>query len=174
MTAGLGNDTGSPGSGGAGPRPGDPGRPAPGVPPMSRGAADAAAVGWGSFLAACLGAFIGFAVIDPSRLGEASDVIDEIGPMTGYGLGFLFLWLVSATAGGLTWLLIRTSRGGGSSSSSGPGRRARAAQEAAPTPGPHSTGHHDEAAGHAATPRGPEDARLQPAGGDDAGAGEVR
>lgn len=77
---------------------------------MSETAADVAAVGWASFLAACLGTFIAFAFIDPSRLGDASDVIDQIGPMTGYGIGFLLFWLVGAAAGGMTWLLIRTSR----------------------------------------------------------------
>ena len=77
---------------------------------MSSRAADIAAAAWGSFLAACFGAFLFFALFDPGRLGEASDSLDEVGRMTGYGLGFFFFWLVSAVGAGLTLLLIRTSR----------------------------------------------------------------
>jgi Flp pilus assembly protein protease CpaA len=77
---------------------------------MSSRAADVAAAAWGSFLGACLGAFLFFGVFDPGRLGEASDVFDSIGRMTGYAVLFFFFWLISAVGAGFTLLMIRTSR----------------------------------------------------------------
>lgn len=78
---------------------------------MSTRAADIAAAAWGSFLAACFGALLFFALFDPGRLGEASDSIDQIDRMTGYGIGFFFFWLICAVGAGLTLLLVRTARG---------------------------------------------------------------
>jgi hypothetical protein len=77
---------------------------------MSGRAADIAAAAWGSFLAACLGAFVCFALIDPGRLGDASDVLGDVGRMTGYGVLFFFFWLISGAGAAVTLLLIRTSR----------------------------------------------------------------
>jgi hypothetical protein len=77
---------------------------------MSPRAADIAAAAWGSFLAACFGALVFFALIDPGRLGEASDSLGQIDRMTGYGVGFFFFWLICAVGAGLTLLLVRTSR----------------------------------------------------------------
>lgn len=77
---------------------------------MRRSAADVAAAAWGSFLAACLGSLLFFAVIDPGRLGEASDWLVDVDRMTGYGVCFFFFWLVSATGAAITLLLVRTSR----------------------------------------------------------------
>ncbi|MEO0424378.1 MAG: hypothetical protein AAF184_18715 [Pseudomonadota bacterium] len=79
-------------------------------PRMTRAAADVAAVAWASFLAACAASLIAFAIFDPGRLAEASEVIDHIDRMAGYGLGFLFFWVIGLVAGGLSVLLIRSSR----------------------------------------------------------------
>ena len=79
-------------------------------PRMTRTTADLAAVCWGGFLAACVASLLAFAIIDPGRLGEASEVLDEVDRMAGYGVGFLFFWVVGIVAGGLSVLLIRSSR----------------------------------------------------------------
>ena len=68
----------------------------------------AAAVGWSSFLAACLGTMLTFAAIDPQwvidGLGDG-----EPGPVawwltrTGiYSIGFFMFWAIAAVAGMLT------------------------------------------------------------------------
>ncbi|MEM9385574.1 MAG: hypothetical protein AAGA68_10970 [Pseudomonadota bacterium] len=72
--------------------------------------ADVAAVGWASFLAACAASLLAFAIVDPGRLANASELIDHIDRATGYGVGFLFFWGVGIVAGGLSVLLIRSSR----------------------------------------------------------------
>lgn len=79
-------------------------------PRMSRAVADIAVVGWASFLAACAASLIAFAIIDPGRLAEASELIDHVDRMAGYGVGFLFFWALGLFAGGLSVLLIRSSR----------------------------------------------------------------
>jgi hypothetical protein len=80
-------------------------------PPWSRAARLVAAVGWASFLAACLGTLLAFAAVDPQWLIEG---IAPAGPPhppwlthTGvYTLGFFLFWLVGACAAGLAaWLL---------------------------------------------------------------------
>jgi hypothetical protein len=75
----------------------------------SRRAQDIAAVGWSSFLAACLATLLFFAVFDPVMLG------DDLHPpkwlrdrMTGYALGFFFFWFVSTVAAVLTAYLLET------------------------------------------------------------------
>ena len=68
-----------------------------------------AAVGWASFLAACLATMLFFAVVDPALIHEATTPRVEITRMTGYGVGFFFFWLVGAVAGGIAVYLVRTA-----------------------------------------------------------------
>jgi hypothetical protein len=63
---------------------------------------------WIAFLAACAGTFVIFAVIDPQALNDAWVLPWEMGTRLAYSLGFLFLYLVSLLASGLTIFMIRT------------------------------------------------------------------
>jgi hypothetical protein len=63
---------------------------------------------WISFLAACIGTFVIFAVMDPEALNDAWVLPWEMGRRLAYSLGFLFLFLVSLIASGLTVFMIRT------------------------------------------------------------------
>jgi len=72
---------------------------------------DVAAGLWASFLVAAVASVLCFAFVDPAQLdflpyaGEST-----AGRMTGYGVGFFFLWIVAAAASGLTLFLARTER----------------------------------------------------------------
>ena len=72
---------------------------------------DVAAGLWASFLVAAAASVLCFAFVDPAQLeflpytGESTT-----GRMTGYGIGFFFLWIVAAAASGLTLFLARTER----------------------------------------------------------------
>ena len=79
----------------------------------------AAAVGWSSFLAACLGTMLAFAALDPQVIIDAVEG-GEPGAApwwlsrTGiYTLGFFLFWLVAAVAGVLTGMLTRNPPGEG-------------------------------------------------------------
>jgi hypothetical protein len=63
---------------------------------------------WIAFLGACLGTFVIFALLDPDALNEAWVLPWEMGSRLAYSLGFLFLYLVSLFASGLTIFMIRT------------------------------------------------------------------
>ena len=63
---------------------------------------------WIAFLAACVGTFVIFAVLDPQALNDAWVLPWEMGSRLAYSLGFLFLYLVSLLASGLTVFMIRT------------------------------------------------------------------
>ena len=63
---------------------------------------------WIAFLGACLGSFVIFALLDPEALNEAWVLPWEMGSRLAYSLGFLFLYLVSLFASGLTIFMIRT------------------------------------------------------------------
>lgn len=63
---------------------------------------------WISFLSACAGTFILFALVDPERLGQSWVLGWETGVRLVYGLGFLFIFLVSLLASRLTEYMIRT------------------------------------------------------------------
>jgi len=76
---------------------------------------------WVAFLAACAGTFVIFAVLDPDALNEAWVLPWEMGRRMAYSLGFLFLFVVSLIASGLTAFMIRT--GPGSGHVKGQGRR---------------------------------------------------
>jgi hypothetical protein len=82
----------------------------------------AAAVGWSSFLAACLGTLLTFAALDPQIIIEGMEG-GEPGSApwwltrTGiYTLGFFLFWLIAAVGGLLTAYLQQAPRpdGGGS------------------------------------------------------------
>jgi len=63
---------------------------------------------WVAFLAACVGTFVIFAVLDPEALNDAWVLPWEMGSRLAYSLGFLFLFVVSLIASGLTVFMIRT------------------------------------------------------------------
>lgn len=76
---------------------------------------------WIAFLSACIGTFVIFAVLDPEALNDAWVLPWEMGSRLAYSLGFLFLFLVSLIASGLTVFMIRTGPSRGHAS--GQGRR---------------------------------------------------
>lgn len=82
---------------------------------------DIGTVVWISFLAACAGTFAIFAVLDPDALNDAWVLPWEMGRRLAYSLGFLFLFVVSLIASGLTVFMIRTGPDRGHAS--GEGRR---------------------------------------------------
>ncbi len=72
-----------------------------------------AAVGWSSFLAACLGTMLVFAGLDPQVIidgvegGVPGAAPWWLTPTGVYTLGFFLFWLVAVVAGVLTVLLTR-------------------------------------------------------------------
>ena len=76
---------------------------------------------WIAFLSACAGTFVIFAVLDPEALNDAWVLPWEMGRRLAYSLGFLFLFVVSLIASGLTIFMIRT--GPRSGHATGRGRR---------------------------------------------------
>lgn len=63
---------------------------------------------WISFLAACAGTFVIFALLDPDALTDAWAQPWEIDSRLAYSLGFLFLYTVSLLASGLTVFMLRS------------------------------------------------------------------
>jgi hypothetical protein len=76
---------------------------------------------WVSFLAACAGTFVMFALLDPNRMQDDWVLGWETSVRLIYGLGFFFLFLVALLASKLTAWMIRTGPGRGHAS--GQGRR---------------------------------------------------
>ena len=68
---------------------------------------------WIAFLAASVGTLFLFAVLDPEALNGAWVLPWEIGRKLAYSLGFVFLFVISALASGLTVFMIRTGPQGG-------------------------------------------------------------
>jgi hypothetical protein len=85
----------------------------------SRRKRDIGIVVWISFLAACAGTFVIFAVLDPDALNDAWVLPWEMGRRLAYSLGFLFLFVVSLIASGLTVFMIRTGPDCGHASGKG-------------------------------------------------------
>lgn len=81
------------------------------VPPLSRRQRDCLVVGWCSFLVAAIGTMVFFARVDPLSLADVTEPPLPVDRMTGYALGFFFLWAVAAGSAALTVFLIRTRRG---------------------------------------------------------------
>jgi hypothetical protein len=66
---------------------------------------------WPSFLAACFASLLFFAAVDPLLLRDAGPALfQHIDRESGYALGFLFFWLTSSLASGMSLFLIRTPR----------------------------------------------------------------
>ena len=63
---------------------------------------------WISFLAACAGTFVIFAVLDPEALNEAWVLPWEMGRKLAYSLGFAFLFCVACLASALSIFMVRT------------------------------------------------------------------
>lgn len=76
----------------------------------SRRAQNAAAICWGSFLAACLASGIFFGNVDPRELAANSTLLTELPIEAGYAIGFFFFWLVCGISSLVSVFLIRTSR----------------------------------------------------------------
>jgi hypothetical protein len=86
----------------------------------SRRKRDIGTVVWISFLAACVGTFVIFAVMDVDALSDAWVIPLEIGSRLAYSLGFIFLFVVSLIASGLTVFMIRTGPERGHAKGKGP------------------------------------------------------
>ena len=89
---------------------GDTARPEGAPPPWSRSKRDAAAILWASFLAACAGSVLFFGIVDPLELAGITTPSWDISRMTGYAIGFFFLWLLAALSALLARLLLRRPR----------------------------------------------------------------
>ena len=74
---------------------------------------DVAVAGWCSFLVAAVGTMVFFAFIDPAALADVTEPPLSVDRMTGYAIGFFFLWLVAGAAAALTLYLTRTSHAEG-------------------------------------------------------------
>ena len=74
---------------------------------------------WIAFLAACVGTFVIFAIMDPDALNDAWVLPWEMGRELAYSLGFLFLFVVSLIASGMTVFMIRTGPASGHASGKG-------------------------------------------------------
>lgn len=76
---------------------------------------------WVAFLAASLGTFVFFGLVDPGELESAFMEEWDFSRKLAYSLGFAFLFLISVVATGLTVFMIRTGPGPGHTR--GQGRR---------------------------------------------------
>ena len=76
---------------------------------LSRRQRDVAVAGWSSFLSAALGTMVLFAFVDPMTLVEVTEPPLPIERMTGYAIGFFFIWILTAGSAALTLYLLRTS-----------------------------------------------------------------
>lgn len=74
---------------------------------------------WMAFLAACVGTFVIFGVMDPAAMNDAWVLPWEMGRKLAYSLGFLFLFTVSLIASSLTIFMIRTGPRRGHTTGSG-------------------------------------------------------
>lgn len=63
---------------------------------------------WISFLAACFGTFILFALFDPAALDEGWELSWEMSRKLSYSLGFLFFMVIALLASSLTVFMIRS------------------------------------------------------------------
>jgi hypothetical protein len=70
---------------------------------------DIAVAGWCSFLIAAVATMVFFAFIDPMTLAEAAGPPLPLDRMSGYALGFFFLWALTGASAALTLYLTRTS-----------------------------------------------------------------
>ncbi len=82
---------------------------------LTRYQADLFVVGWTSFLAASLGTMLLFAWVDPLMLAEVAEPPLPMSRMTGYAVGFFFLWAICLLSCGMCAYLIRTRHEDGTS-----------------------------------------------------------
>ena len=83
----------------------------PEVRSLTRRQRDIAVIGWASFLAAAVASMVLFAFVDPGALSDVTEPPFGVSRMTGYAIGFFFLWMLAAGSAALTVYLIRTRRG---------------------------------------------------------------
>jgi hypothetical protein len=76
---------------------------------LSKRQRDVAVAGWSSFLVAAAATMVFFAFIDPMTLADVTEPPLPVDRMTGYAIGFFFLWAVAGAAAALTLYLTRTS-----------------------------------------------------------------
>lgn len=65
-------------------------------------------IAWSSFLPAAVASVLFFATFDPVDLALSATFPMEISGMAGYALGFLFFWLLSASAAWMATFLLRS------------------------------------------------------------------
>lgn len=63
---------------------------------------------WPSFLAACVGELLFFAVVDPEEMVLVWRNI-TLSRTAIYSVGFFFFWVLAALSSGITWLLARSA-----------------------------------------------------------------
>ena len=80
------------------------------LPEWSRLKRDVAVVLWCAFLVASAGTMLLFAFVDPELLAAATQPPLELDRMSGYALGFFFLWVLTSASAALSVYLIRTRR----------------------------------------------------------------
>jgi hypothetical protein len=78
---------------------------------LTRRQRDVFVIGWCSFLTAAVGTMLLFAWVDPLTLADVTEPPLRVGRMTGYAIGFFFLWFLAAVSAALTVYLIRTRHG---------------------------------------------------------------
>ncbi len=65
-------------------------------------------IAWSSFLPAAVVSVLFFAAFDPAELAVIATFPMEISRMAGYALGFLFFWLLAASAAWMATFLLRS------------------------------------------------------------------
>jgi hypothetical protein len=78
--------------------------------PWTRSAQAIGAVIWPSFLSAGFATMLFFAAVDPDDIVLVLNLPEGISPMTGYGLGFFFFWLITGLSSTISIFMIRTAR----------------------------------------------------------------
>ncbi len=76
---------------------------------LGRRGQDVAGVLWPSFLMACIGTMVLFALFDPADLAGIVSLDIAFAPMTGYAAGFFLLWAITAGSSFITLYMIRTA-----------------------------------------------------------------
>jgi hypothetical protein len=83
----------------------------PEIRELGRLGRDCLVVGWSSFLISAVGTMLLFAWVDPADLADVMEPPLPIDRMTGYAIGFFFLWVLTAAAAAMSVYMIRTRTG---------------------------------------------------------------
>ena len=76
---------------------------------LSRFSRDVAMVLWPSFLAACVACLFFYAIFDPTRIGQDTELAEWFtNAHAGYALGFFSFWAFTTLSSALTLYLART------------------------------------------------------------------